>query len=117
MTTQLGGPQAALGAVKKSLTPRLSGFGMLKADDVLPKKQRKGRKLKAAQADDTALPKPKAQAPPPSSPKSVELALAPLDGAVAPGKPRKGLRKMGSFAKEVLTNIKNKVVKRRDDRA
>ena len=117
MVHQLGGPDAALSAVMKTVGPR-SGFGLLKADDkTLPKKHRKWFPRGKAANDDAAtaglLPKPKAKAPPPSPTPSTttERGVALSPASTSTGK--QGRRKVGSYAKEALTNIKNKVVQRR----
>ena len=117
MVYQLGGPEAAINAVKKTFDPRLPGFGVLSADEVLaPKKKRAPKKKKdepkkpAAGTGPPTLPKAPAKAPPPSPQKA-----STSTGLVVTGGPAKKRKAMHLWAREALTNIKNKVLKRKDE--
>ena len=80
MVTQLGGPEAALDAVKKSLKGNnRGGFGVLRADDDLAPK-RKWLKLSPK-----APASPNAPAPP-QPPQPLQLAQPKAASAVKPGK-------------------------------
>ena len=129
MVQKLGGPTNAIEAVKPPLRTAMGAIGLqayapvglVDADAVLNKKKKKPSKpSKPAKPAKPALP-----SPPPAPPKkkfssavkeyqTKEKAAAPKTNAVAvqiKGGKKKGL---GRFLKEALTNLKNKVVKRKD---
>ena len=130
MVQQLGGPSAALQAVKAAVGLH-PGVGLLDADKVLGKK----RKPRTPSATKGAPPAPKTPAPsPPPPPKLKGLPAAPPKPKPSPkppppppppyalatvkvGRPKGQAvhRKLFGFAKEGLTNLKNKVVKRKPE--
>ena len=129
MVQQLGGPEAAYEAVQPQLNAALEAVGLqgyasvgtLDANKVLKKKRAKTSKpsTKAATppsakglpaAPPSSKPKPPPPKPPPKPPPAPEMALT----AVKVKGHKRGLhRKVGGFAVDFLTNIKNSVVKRK----
>lgn len=143
MVAQLGGPEAALDAVKKSLNGR-GGFGMMRADEALAPKRKWGLKLPpkppappkqpAPLKQPPQLAQPKASAPPPSEGKAAAARAArKAAGAAQSGKaadkpkeepphqtlsviptgPGEKRRKLFKVATTYLTSIGNKLVRRK----
>ena len=130
MVMKLGGVAPAIEAVK-NLVPSNAAFGLLRADDVLPPKRGSRGKKKAPPPSKPppgppTLPSPVKAPPPAKSPppskakkegkkgkkgKAAEAAAALVPAKAAPKKKRG----FGDFAKEMLTNLQNVVVKRKED--
>ena len=126
MVHELGGPASALNAVKGAVGLGYPAVGLMDADKALKKR----RFIPTMPAFKPAPSPPRAKAlpsAPPSNakrlptlptlpkPPDMSMALAPVKVV---GRSTKGLRrKVGEFAKEALTNIKNVVIRRKSDDA
>ena len=137
MVQQLGGPSAALEAVKPQLNTALGllglqgypAVGLLDADKVLKQRKRRKPPAPAVPAASPAPPSSKVGAlpgapPPKPTAKASKPAATPAAPVMAltkvqPGSKRgKGIhRKVGDYVKETLTTLKNAVVKRKADGA
>ena len=122
MVHELGGPSAALNAVKGAVGLGYPAVGLVDADKALKRRKRKpAAKPAPSPPRSNALPAAPPskwsakRTPAPTKPPPMSMALAPVKVV---GRSAKGLhRKVGDFAKEVLTTIKNVVVRRKSDDA
>ena len=131
MVQQLGGPTAAIEAVKPPLNAALEAVGLqgypavglVDANKVLGKRKRARKTPPPVSKAPPAMPKALPAAPPPKPAKPAKQPAKPAPPTAmalttVKVSRRGGMalhRKVGGFAKEVLTNLKNKVVKRKAD--